>query len=215
MGLMLADRGAARVRRSARRLRRPVHRWDTPAARGRAGGVRVEPARAAAERVASAWTPLGTLPDMFVTNHTMAGGLFGTAAHRRPFLAYAAGVASHLAMDALPHWGAEGDDDIWMRAARRDGLLALAVLAALAAAAPRGSRVGVLAGAAGAITPDLRSPLRVAFDVQPLPDALDEVHTDVQQGKEAGGHLPIELAAAAVLASALGLALGRLRRRTS
>ena len=42
---------------------------------------------------------------MLVTNHVAAGAAIGVLLHRRPALAFAAGVASHVAMDCLPHWG--------------------------------------------------------------------------------------------------------------
>lgn len=41
---------------------------------------------------------------MLVTNHVLAGAAIG-ALTRRPGVALGLGVASHLAMDAMPHWG--------------------------------------------------------------------------------------------------------------
>ena len=41
---------------------------------------------------------------MLVTNHVLSGAVIG-AAVRRPVPAFALGVASHFALDAVPHWG--------------------------------------------------------------------------------------------------------------
>lgn len=61
---------------------------------------------------------------MLLTNHVLAGAAIGTLLRRRPALAFGVGVASHLAMDALPHFGLPGEPDAarrFLRIARRDG----------------------------------------------------------------------------------------------
>ena len=54
---------------------------------------------------------------MLLTNHVLSGALIG-ALTRRPLPAFAAGVASHFALDAVPHWGNWGSPR--RRRARRD-----------------------------------------------------------------------------------------------
>jgi hypothetical protein len=152
---------------------------------------------------------------MFVTNHVLAGSLLGMALRRRPTLAFAAGAASHLAMDALRHWGADGDDDRWLRAARRDGVACVAVLAAVTCAAPRSARAGIAAGGLGGVAPDLRALTERYLGVQPFPEAFDRFHDRVQEGKEAPEHLPRELAAAGALAVAAAAGLRRVRRHAA
>ena len=44
---------------------------------------------------------------MLLTNHVLSGALIGALA-RRPLPAFAAGVASHFVLDAVPHWGEWG-----------------------------------------------------------------------------------------------------------
>jgi hypothetical protein len=44
---------------------------------------------------------------MFVTNHVLSGVLIGKVLADRPAAALAVGVASHLALDAVPHWGCD------------------------------------------------------------------------------------------------------------
>ena len=41
---------------------------------------------------------------MLLTNHVLSGAVIGALA-RRPVPAFAAGVASHFVLDAIPHWG--------------------------------------------------------------------------------------------------------------
>ena len=41
---------------------------------------------------------------MLLTNHVLSGALIG-ALVRRPAPAFALGVASHFALDTVPHWG--------------------------------------------------------------------------------------------------------------
>jgi hypothetical protein len=150
---------------------------------------------------------------VLLTIHTLSGALLGSALRGRPTVALAAGVGSHLALDALPHWGADGDDERWLEVARRDGIVSLVALAAVTAAAPPEARVSVVAGSLGAIAPDLRAPLQRYFGVQPYPEAFDELHTEVQRGRESPRRLPQSFAVGTGLAIAVGAVLVRLRRR--
>jgi hypothetical protein len=72
---------------------------------------------------------------VLVTNHVLSGALIGALA-RRPAAAFAAGVASHFVLDAVPHWGCWGSYRRFLQAAVPDGLIGLAALGAFTAAAP-------------------------------------------------------------------------------
>jgi hypothetical protein len=140
---------------------------------------------------------------MFVTTHVLVGAVIG-ARTRSPATAYGLGVLSHFVMDAVPHWGPDGDHDQFMRVAVRDGLGGLAALAAVAAFSPPRSRRSVLAAAIGAATPDLDKPFAEITRRQLWPAPVDRFHRTIQ--REAPRRMRQELAtlaAAALLAAAL------------
>ena len=144
---------------------------------------------------------------MLVTNHVLFGALIGAAA-RHPAPAFLLGVASHLPLDTIPHWGDFGGRRQFMRVAVPDGLAALAAIGVFAAAAPPGRRLAVLSGMAGAALPDIDKPSRIWFGRSPFPRAFDEFHAAIQN--EAPGRAHYELAFAGVF-SAVTLALLRKR----
>ena len=125
------------------------------------------------------------------------------AVRRRPF---AAGVASHFALDALPHWGDWGSIRRFLQVAVPDGLISLAAMGTLAALAPA-ERLAVLAGMIGAALPDVDKPATLFFGWSPFPWAVDEFHRRIQ--REASGRAHIELLAAGTFGVA---ALAALRR---
>lgn len=133
---------------------------------------------------------------MFITNHVLAGALIGSAL--RPVPAVAAGFASHLVMDNLPHYG-EGGGPLHLPTARKDGLLGLAGIAFCTALAPAPKRPAVLAGIFGACLPDTDKLGQHFIGRSPWPHAFDRFHQRIQ--REATNRLPIEVA------TALGLAL--------
>lgn len=146
---------------------------------------------------------------MLVTNHVLSGALIGAVA-RRPLPAFALGVVSHFALDAVPHWGKFGTlPGGMLRVAVPDGLAGLAVMGTFAAIAPRERRPSVLAGMAGAALPDMEKPSRLFFNRSPFPRVVDAFHSAIQD--EAPDRARYELAAAAVLAAG---ALAVLRRRS-
>ena len=151
----------------------------------------------------------GTLEAMLVTNHVLSGALIGGAV-RRPVPAFVLGVASHFALDAVPHWGKFGGGRGLLRVAVPDGLVGLAAIGAFAAVAPPDRRLAVLAGMAGAALPDIDKPSQLWFGWSPFPRPVDEFHKAIQ--REAPGRAHYELAAAAVF-GALALTLIRRRRR--
>jgi hypothetical protein len=144
---------------------------------------------------------------VLLTNHVLSGALIG-ALTRRPLPAFAAGVASHFVLDAVPHWG-NLDWRHFLRVAVADGLVSLAVAGALAGTSPSARRAAVLAGMAGAAIPDLDKPSKLWFGRSPFPAAFDRVHMGIQD--EAAHRFYVELLAAAALAPAAFIAL-RARR---
>ncbi len=144
---------------------------------------------------------------MLVTNHVLSGALIGGAV-RRPVPAFMLGVASHFALDAVPHWGKWGSRRRFLRVAVPDGLAGLAVIGAFTAIAPPERRLAVLAGMAGAALPDIDKPAKLWFGRSPFPRPVDAFHSAIQD--EAPGRAPCELAAAALFGVA---ALTVLRKR--
>jgi hypothetical protein len=136
---------------------------------------------------------------VLLTNHVLSGALIGALA-RRPVPAFAAAVASHFVLDAVPHWGDWGSQRRFMRVAVPDGLVSLAVMGALTAASPPGRRAAVLAGMTGAALPDADKPTTMWFGWSPFPAAVDRFHTRIQN--ESFRRAPVELAAAGLLAAA-------------
>ena len=117
---------------------------------------------------------------MLLTNHVLSGALIGARA-RGPGQAFAAGVASHFVLDAIPHWGEWGTKRRFLRVAVADGLVSLAVAGALAAAAPPARRAAVLAGMAGAALPDADKPTKLWFGWSPFPRKFDRFHNRIQR----------------------------------
>ncbi len=142
---------------------------------------------------------------MLVTNHVLAGAAIGALA-RKPLPALALGVASHLAMDVIPHWGfphgkAQPEQDpTFLRIARRDGLAGLAAMGAAFGLA-KGRRLPVLFGMVGAALLDTDKPARYFFGRSPFPPAVDRFHADIQRGREHPHKMRQEFAVAAGLAA--------------
>jgi hypothetical protein len=149
---------------------------------------------------------------MLVTNHVAAGAAIGALLYRRPALAFAAGVASHLAMDCLPHWGLPREPEShepFLEVAKRDGLAGLAAIALLAGPA-QGLRAGVLAGIAGATVLDVDKPARHFFGHNPVPARVQDFHERIQ--REAPHRMRNEIAIAVGLMSLSRLLVARRRR---
>jgi hypothetical protein len=144
---------------------------------------------------------------MLITNHVLSGAAIGAVA-RGPGQAFALGVASHFALDAVPHWGNWRDRKHFMRVAVRDGLSGLAIMGTMTAAAPAGRRLTMLAGMAGAALPDLDKPCRIFLGFSPFPPPVDWLHGVIQ--RESQDRVPVEVAAGVTFT---GVALTALRRR--
>jgi hypothetical protein len=145
---------------------------------------------------------------VLLTNHVLSGALIGALA-RGPASAFAAGVASHFVLDAVPHWGEWGSQRRFLRVAVSDGLISLATMGVLAAASPSGRRLAVLAGMAGAALPDIEKPSNLWFGWSPFPRAVDLFHYRIQ--REASHRAYVEVLAAAAFAPAALIALRRSR----
>jgi hypothetical protein len=145
---------------------------------------------------------------MLLTNHVLSGALIGALA-RRPAPAFAAGVASHFVLDAVPHWGDWASIRHFLRVAVPDGLVSLAAMGAIAALSPADRRPAVVAGMVGAALPDIDKPAKLFFGRSPFPAAVDRFHGRIQ--REEAGRAHLELLAAGALAVA---ALAVLRRPT-
>jgi hypothetical protein len=136
---------------------------------------------------------------VLLTNHVLSGALIG-ALSRRPATAFAAGVASHFLLDAMPHWGEWRDEQHFLHVAVRDGLAGLAMMGALTAVSPPERRLAVLAGMSGAALPDLDKPTKLWFGWSPFPAAMDDFHSRIQH--EAPHRARLELAWGGVFAVA-------------
>ena len=155
---------------------------------------------------------------MFVTNHVLSGALIGRMLAGRPVTAFAVGVVSHLALDAVPHWGCDlrqpGAADRFVVAAKRDGVLGLTVMAGATLAATGQARTATVAAMAGAALLDLDKPMLFFFGRNPFPRVVRRFHQRVQNESAQG--LPNELRFGAGFAAAEALlnVLGR-RRSTA
>jgi hypothetical protein len=148
---------------------------------------------------------------VFITNHALAGAAIGLVT-RRPVPAFVAGVASHLVMDVCLHWGDERLDwEQFVEVGKVDGTIGLAVCAAALAAAPRATRVPVVAGIAGACLIDMDKPALHFLGRSVFPAGIDGFHRRIQTERPIGW--VVEAVTAATLIALLAPALGRARTR--
>ena len=140
---------------------------------------------------------------MLVTNHVLSGALVGVASPG-PATAFAVGVASHFALDMVPHWG-EVDFDEMVPIGVRDGLVGLAAMALVHVSTPRERRLRVLAGMAGAAFPDLDKPSTLFFGRSPFPGWFDAFHVRIQ--RESRDRMPQEFVVGAALMAAVLVAV--------
>lgn len=146
---------------------------------------------------------------MLVTNHVLAGALVGLAAPG-PVSAVVGGVASHVILDVVPHWGDRPIDEV-MPIAVADGLLGLAVIGVVWWRTPPRLRWRVLAGMAGGSVPDLDKPGEVFFARSPFPRAMDDLHGRIQT-RESSERMPQEVLVGLCSAVVLGAVQRRLSR---
>ncbi len=127
---------------------------------------------------------------MFVTNHVLSGALIGRMLAGRPVTAFAVGVASHLALDAVPHWGCDlrqpGAGERFLAVAKRDGVLGLTVMAGATLAATKDARPATVAAMAGAALLDLDKPMLYFVGRNPFPRVVRRFHQRVQNESAQG-----------------------------
>jgi hypothetical protein len=148
---------------------------------------------------------------MLVTNHVLSGALIGYAAPD-PVSSFVVGVVSHLALDAVPHWGVRRPIQEMMHVAVPDGLTGLATMAVITVSAAPCDRLRVLAGMAGAAFLDLDKPSRVFFGASFFPRAVDALHEAVQ--RESPHRMPQEIVVGLTGAAAVAVVVGCRRRAT-
>ena len=154
---------------------------------------------------------------MFVTNHVLSGVVIGRLLERHPVAAFVAGVGSHLALDMVPHWGCgmngSLDSPLYLRYAKRDGLLGLVVMMSAAGAVDRHARPATLAAIAGAALLDIDKPALYFWQRNPFPLWVQRIHTMVQNESPQG--LPNEIGFGVTCAIADAVIALRGRRRVS
>jgi hypothetical protein len=132
---------------------------------------------------------------MFVTNHVLSGVVVGRLLERHPVAAFVVGVGSHLALDMVPHWGCEADraleSELFLRYAKRDGLLGLATAACAIGAMHRRARPATVAAIAGAVLLDMDKPVLHFWGRVPFPSWVQRIHGAVQNESAQG--LPNEI----------------------
>lgn len=132
---------------------------------------------------------------MFVTNHVLSGVVIGRLLKRRPVTAFVVGVGSHLMLDMVPHWGCDfrtaENRRLFIRYAKRDGLLGLLVMAGAAGVVDRGARKATIAAMAGAALLDADKPMIFYFRRNPFPRFVRQIHARAQNESPEG--MPNEL----------------------
>ena len=127
---------------------------------------------------------------MLVTNHVLSGAVLGHLVPG-PVAAFALGVASHLALDAVPHWGVPRPIREVLHVAVPDGLIGAATMAVVTATSAPDRRARVFAGMAGAALLDMDKPSLLFFGRSPFPRVVDGVHQRVQ--RESPRRMPQEV----------------------
>jgi hypothetical protein len=147
---------------------------------------------------------------VLITNHVLTGAVIGLAVPpRRRVTATTLGLASHFALDAVPHWGADQDKRLFLRVAVVDGLCGLAAVGLVARVVPSSRRASVIAAMLGSCLPDADKPAQLFFGRSPFPPAIDEFHARIQD--ESPDRLRNEIAVAGRLGAAVALVVGALR----
>jgi hypothetical protein len=156
---------------------------------------------------------------VFVTNHVLSGVLIGRALEGRPVAAFVAGVGSHLVLDSVPHWSCDKTEDGYhqrfLLAAKRDGVLGLATMAAAAIAVDRRARLSTVAAMAGAVFLDLDKPLLHFIGVNPFPWPVRRLHSWVQNESPQGMRNEVVFGVVAAAADGAVIRARRFRRLRS
>ncbi len=127
---------------------------------------------------------------MFVTNHVLSGVVIGRPLQRHPVAAFLVGVGSHLLLDMVPHWSCDAKTaagrELFLRYAKRDGLMGLLVMAGAAAAVERQARTATVAAMAGAVLLDADKPAIHFLGRNPFPKAVRRIHSRAQNESPQG-----------------------------
>jgi hypothetical protein len=127
---------------------------------------------------------------MFVTNHVLSGVVVGRLLERHPVAAFVVGVGSHLALDMVPHWGCDkrtaDGRRLFLRYAKRDGLLGLFTMVCAAGAVDRQARAATIAAMAGATLLDADKPMMHFLGRNPFPKAVRRIHSRAQNESPQG-----------------------------
>ena len=152
---------------------------------------------------------------MFATNHVLSGVVIGRLLERRPVTAFVVGLASHLALDMVPHWGCElrtaEDKEGFLRYARRDGILGIVTSLGAVAAVDRRARPATLAAIAGATLLDADKPAVYFWGRNPFPRMVRQIHARAQNESPQGMPNEIAFGVSCALADALIAVQGRRR----
>ena len=154
---------------------------------------------------------------MFVTNHVLSGVVIGRLLERHPVTAFVVGVGSHLALDMIPHWGCStrtaAGRDLFLRYAKRDGVVGLLTMACAAGAVDRKARTATVAAMVGATLLDADKPMMHYFGRNPFPTPVRRIHARAQNESPQG--LPNEIVFALTCAIADAAIAVHGRRRYS
>ena len=153
---------------------------------------------------------------MLITNHVLAGTICGLTS-RKASHALLTGLASHYALDVIPHWGGVSRRE-FLKVAKTDGIRGLGVLSIMLATTYKvggaEASIRVAAGICGACLPDLNKPWTY-YTGKPsfYPKFAETFHTKIQQ--ESKDNTWIEISAASIMTTLTGALLAREHLRNS
>ena len=150
---------------------------------------------------------------MFVTNHVLSGVVLGRLLRGRPLTAFVVGVGSHLALDMVPHWGCDkrtpDGRQLFLRYAKRDGVVGLSVMLAAAGAVDRRDRSATIAAMLGASVLDADKPCLHYFGRNPFPKVVSRIHARAQNESPDGLRNELVVGLVAAIADAFVVRNGR------
>ena len=149
---------------------------------------------------------------MFVTNHVLSGVVIGRCLERRPVTAFVVGIGSHLLLDKVPHWSCD-NDELFLRYAKRDGVLGLITMASATWGVSRQARASTLAAMAGAALLDVDKPSLFFFGVNPFPKLVRRIHSWAQNESPQGMRNEIAFGAVCAVVDTVIAVGGRRRLR--
>jgi hypothetical protein len=154
---------------------------------------------------------------MLTVNHVPTGAVIGLIARRHPWAAFGAGVLSHLALDAIPHWGITEPTppERFLYVARRDGIAGLAMAASLLLLAPRQARPALSLAMLGAVSPDLDLVTQHFFKRSIWPHCFRKLHSDIQKDSTIQMHQELTRAATGFTVAAAAIVVARILKEST